>query len=118
VNNGLNFDRAHPRYLKIIADLTDGLVEEIKKIMMFYQEHFKEASPITRVSLCGGMARLKNLAPVISRKLKVSARPDSVWKNLLNPQIKEKESDLVLASAVGLALRAAENPLKEKKLAL
>ncbi len=114
ITNGLTHDKQRPKYLKIVSDLVNNLTEEIKKSIRFYKDHFKEANPITHLTLCGGAARLINLDTTLARQLKISARPGKVWKNLFNPRINHDGESQPLASAIGLALRAAENPLEDK----
>ena len=65
--------------------------------------------------MCGGMAGWKELDNFLSRKLEVSAHPGHPWKNLLNRSLYDvkPEDSLHLASAIGLALRAISNPMKD-----
>ena len=96
----------------ILAELTDELVDQIEKTLNFYYSHFPNANKITHITMCGGGAALKNLDKILSLKLKISAKPGRVWKNLFSPKpitIDETKS-IRFTKAVGLALRAAGNP--------
>ncbi|MDO8499106.1 MAG: pilus assembly protein PilM [bacterium] len=109
--NGLVYDKANPKYLKIIADLTERLIAEIKKSLLFYKTHFPHCGPVTHITLCGGVSTTLGLDAAIARSLKISARPGNAWKNLANPQFGEadRKRGLLWSSAVGLALHAIEN---------
>lgn len=105
----------YPKYQKVIADQIDGLILEIKKIIQFYQDHFIETNPITHITMCGGLANFKNLDNIISTKLKITARPGNTWKNILSlpPAPEQQTQGLSLTSAIGLAMRAAEQPMPQ-----
>ncbi|MEK7161048.1 MAG: pilus assembly protein PilM, partial [Patescibacteria group bacterium] len=115
ITNGLRYDKEHPKYLKIVADLVDKLVDEIKLSLNFYKEHFKNTNPITHITMCGGASALSNMDNILSNNLKIASHPGNVWKNIKIFKLNEenKARGLSMASAIGLALRAAENPLKE-----
>lgn len=114
IQNGLVHDRTHPDYLKIVAAAVDGLIEEIKKTLFFYRERFLNANPVTHITLCGGMASFKNMDAVIARQLNTAAHPGTTMKNVVVPDRKKKKpnENLNMVSAIGLALRAAANPLQ------
>ena len=111
---GFRQDPSHPKYLSIVAGIIDSLVIEIKKALSFYSEHFPSANAITHITMCGGVAAGLGLDEILTHKLKIASRPVNIWKNLdgvVPPHMNISES-LGLASALGLALRAVENPLK------
>lgn len=112
LKNGLAYDKNHPKYLKLVNNLTDKLIDDIKKTINFYQGHFIDTNPITHITMCGGVAATKGLTEEISKKIKVSAKPGNAWKNLNNKHFGEadREKGLGFSSAIGLALRAAQNP--------
>ncbi|HLD61066.1 MAG TPA: type IV pilus assembly protein PilM [Patescibacteria group bacterium] len=118
IKNGLEYDKEQPRYLKMVSDLVEGLIEEIKKNLSFYKEHFRETNPITHITMSGGLAELKNLDVVLSQKLRIPAQTGNAWKNIGNfaPTAKDLGAGLSYASAIGLAMRAASNPFKENTL--
>ena len=105
--NGLAYDSHRPGYLKAITDQTDTLIEEIKKTVAFYKNHFPTPNPVTHITLCGGGANLKGLGSTIARQLKITASTGHPWKNL-GAAFSEQENiaALPLATAIGLGLRA------------
>jgi type IV pilus assembly protein PilM len=115
VKNGFNHIAEYPRYLKTMSDLALTLMDHITKTLAFYKEHFPDTNPITHITMCGGVAALPNLSSVIASKLKISAQPGNAWKNIAPSAMADYDRlrGLTFASALGLALRAAENPLSE-----
>lgn len=96
----------------ILAESTDQLVQQIQRTLDFYYSHFQNSNKVTHITMCGGGSALKNLDKILSLKLKISSKPGNVWKNLSSPKtidMDEKKS-LRFTKAVGLALRAADNP--------
>ncbi|MBI5729372.1 MAG: type IV pilus assembly protein PilM [Candidatus Magasanikbacteria bacterium] len=114
IATGAKVNKESPKYLKIIDDLIDQLVGEIKQALQFYREHFAATNPITHITMCGGLSYLENLDTILSHALRISAHPGNVWKNVsASAPPKTKPTDgLELATVVGLALRAAQNPLR------
>lgn len=113
IQNGLNHDPANPRYSTVVAGLINGLVTDIERTFDFYKDRFKETNPITHITMCGGLANLKNLDAVLSNKLKIGAAPGNTWKNIMTKDIsaEQRQRGSSLVSALGLALRAAEHPI-------
>ena len=111
INNGMTYDEKYPRYFKVVNNLTEALVNEIKIALNFYKERFANTNPITHITMCGGVSQLKNIDNFLSRKLKISAHPGHPWKNLLNPNFTEADNTNAagMTSAIGLALRAAKS---------
>lgn len=68
--------------------------------------------------MCGGGANLNRLDRVISAELKIPARPGLPWKNLSTKKsiLIDSQKSLSMATAIGLALRAADNPFFAKKV--
>ncbi|TAN34165.1 hypothetical protein EPN28_00280 [Patescibacteria group bacterium] len=111
IKNGLCYDRENPRYLMSVAPTAEQLIKEIKNAFTFYKAHFRNTNSITHITMCGGMSNWAGIDSLISRKLRVSARPGRAWKNLFNLGMFEynQGKSLELAPAIGLALRAASN---------
>ena len=104
-----------PTYLPVIDKLITGLVEKIKQTLDFYHDHFEGANPVTHITMSGSLAELENLSTILSQKLKISSATAHVWKNVMSDAMAEdkKKRGLDMASAIGLSLCAAENPLDE-----
>ena len=96
-----------------LSHFTDQLVAQIQKTLLFYISHFPDAHKVGGIILCGGGATLKRLDKILSLKLKIPCRLGDVWQNLSarRPIPLPQEQSLAFATAVGLALRAADNPL-------
>lgn len=112
IKQGLNYRNKDTKAWGILTRVTADLVKYIKDAIDFYYSHFPEANKITRITMCGGGSNMKKLDKILSSKLKVVAKPGHPWKNLsLNKSlgISEEES-LGYSTAIGLALRAADNP--------
>ncbi len=108
---GLGYTRDNNNYLKIITDLTDELVNQIKMAITFYYEHFPRHNQITHITMTGGGSLLKNLDFTLTRLLNIPSQPGNAWKNLENPiQTLDQSTGILYSSAIGLALRAVQKP--------
>lgn len=115
---GLDFKKTQTAAWKTLVKLTDELVDSIQNAISFYYSHFPQANRITRIIMGGGGANLKRLDRVISAKLKITARPGNPWKNLSAkiPIDLPPNKTLSYTTAIGLGLRAADNPFFTKHL--
>lgn len=97
---------------QIISSLTDDLIKHIQDAIQFYYSHFPHANRITRVTMCGGGSNMKNIDNILSKKLQIFCSPGHPWKNLNSkkPIIMNTEDSMRYPTAIGLALRAADNP--------
>ena len=96
----------------ILHPILDSFVQQLATDIQFYYSHFPDANKITHITMCGSGGLLQGLAELLTAKLKIEAKPGSVWKNLSNGEatrMPDYES-LGLATAIGLGLRAAQNP--------
>lgn len=114
--HGLEFKKSDRKGWEMLIKLTDDFVESIKTAIDFYYSHFPEANRVTRIVMCGGGANLKRLDRVISAKLKITARLGNPWKNLYAKKNIDMPLDKAIsyATAIGLGLRAADNPFFTK----
>ena len=114
IKNGLKYDTQNPKYLTAVYGIAENLINELKTALLFYKEHFNDTNKVSRVTLCGGMANWENIDTFISRQLKITAHPGHPWKNLRNKKLYDydKNKSLPLACAIGLALKAIQNPLQ------
>lgn len=112
IRGGLDYKKAENNVWPIIVEQTNGLADSIRNALNFYYSHFPEANKINRIIMCGGGANLVRLDKIISAQLKIIARPGLPWKNLASKHEipVTKEASLGYATAIGLALRAADNP--------
>jgi type IV pilus assembly protein PilM len=109
---GLEYKKEFQTCWSSVTGMTEHLTNEIQKAMQYYATHFPNANKITHITMCGGGATMKRLDRILSLKLKTTARPGNVWKNLSAASIPKISLDdsLRYAAAVGLAMRAATNP--------
>ena len=116
IKNGLKYDTHNPKYLTAVSGIAENLINELKTALLFYKEHFNNINTVNRITLCGGMANWENIDNFISRQLKITAHPGHPWKNLHNKKLYDydKNKSLPLACAIGLALKAIQNPLQNK----
>ncbi len=110
--NGLTYDPAFPLYLKTVSEITEKLLSDISKVLNYYANHFSDPNPVTHITMSGGTSALKNLDKIITKKLAVGAYPGNAWKNIYNEKFigRDRYELLPFASAIGLGLRAAEEP--------
>ncbi|MBI2436308.1 MAG: type IV pilus assembly protein PilM [Candidatus Magasanikbacteria bacterium] len=107
---GLEFKNEKKIWAPLMRE-TAKFAEEIRKTIFFYYSHFPHTNRITHITMCGGGSTLKFLDKVLSLELKIECRTGNVWKNLSPSQeTLHDESALAYATAIGLALRAADNP--------
>jgi type IV pilus assembly protein PilM len=114
VQCGLKFTKkkADQPIWNILTTQANTLAKEIEKAIMFYYSHFPHANSITHITMCGGGSRMDRLPEMLSVKLKIECKPGHPWKNLnlSKKHLREAPDGLSYATAIGLALRAADNP--------
>lgn len=115
---GLNYEKNKDQVLAIMVEMNDQLVNHLNNALNFYYSHFGNANKITRIIMCGGGAALPKLNEILSTKLNLPVAPGNPWKNLFLKKSIElpPETALSYATAIGLALRAADNPFFMKKI--
>lgn len=117
VRNGLKYDAKNPKYLPTVYSIVENLIKELKTALLFYNEHFDENNTVKGITLCGGASNLENIESFIAKQLKIPAVLGHPWKNLENKRLYEYEqrASLSMASAIGLALRATQNPFQSQR---
>jgi type IV pilus assembly protein PilM len=115
---GVDYKKHKGEQFRITKRMVDDLVIEIQKALHFYETHFDSPNKVTHITMCGGGSNLSKLDTVLTEKLGIEAALGHVWKNLHNTHHLPKihESQVSLASAIGLALRAADNPYSYKDI--
>lgn len=115
-NRGLSYVDQYPGYLELMTELSEKLAENIYQILLFYRDHFFKPNPVTHITMSGGMSVMLNLDKFLTDKLNIEAAPGNAWKNILNDNVGQNHKNgLALASAIGLAIRAAAWPIDGKK---
>lgn len=112
ISQGLGYKRRSNRAWHIMSKMTDDLVTNIKNVINFYYSYFPDNNRVTHITMCGGGSNLNKLPEILSKKLGIECRPGRSWKNLNSKKpIKMSQSEsLSYSTAIGLALRAADNP--------
>lgn len=113
-DHGIQYTKKQPKYIAVLDEQLTTLIADVEQSFAFYRDHFIDSNPITHITMCGAAADLPNVATVLAEKLKVTADPGKVWKNIM-PSTKQKPNDLALTTALGLALRAIKNPLQSHR---
>lgn len=110
---------------RAIMPIVDNLVEEIKNIIRFYEDHSAGGGRIGKLLLVGGSSKLKHLPSFLHDKFTHSGVLDHALRSLPgmkvelgNPWINilgkgqtppmSRESSLSFATAIGLAMREGE----------
>jgi len=108
---GLVYSKKNRAAWGITKRSVDVLVDELKRALRFYHSHFPHPNPIARIALCGGGASMKKLPELLSLRLHMRCPRGNPWKNLLLKQTVPlvRNEGMGYATAVGLALRAADN---------
>ncbi|MGE5392741.1 MAG: type IV pilus assembly protein PilM [Candidatus Saccharibacteria bacterium] len=101
-----------------LLPILDNIVDEIKSVVRFYEEHAAPGQGIDRVLLCGGGSKLSGIADYISARLNLGAdKPigrvqlGDAGMNLFGDAAGKqpaKEDFLSYTTAIGLALRGLD----------
>ncbi len=115
IKNGISYVKEKPDYLKIINESIDGLVNEVKKTITYYQDHYPRTTPTESIELCGSIAQMPNLLATLDRRLKIKIKLGNSWKKIKTEPLSDiqKKYELTMVSATGLALRALNNPYND-----
>ncbi|HTM68966.1 MAG TPA: pilus assembly protein PilM [Candidatus Binatia bacterium] len=112
---GLDATRCEDKMWKILLPLIDDMTEKIRNALRFYKIGFPQGKKIERLYLCGGGAQFREIDTVLSRKLTIKARRGDAVANLdqhLPREFPRREDALGYATAIGLAMRAADENAK------
>lgn len=110
---GLDSKKCKGKLKEVLEESLNELTDRISQTIQFYKLHFPSQNPLTGIRLTGGGANLPALENFLSTKLKLKVRKANPWVNLfpLNKSPLGQERSLSFATAIGLAMRALENPL-------
>ncbi|PIZ95773.1 MAG: hypothetical protein COX80_03515 [Candidatus Magasanikbacteria bacterium CG_4_10_14_0_2_um_filter_33_14] len=111
IENGLEYKNKNKAWLTLMGQ-TQKFVEQIQKDIYFYYSHFPETNKITHITMCGGGSILKGLDKILSKELNIECKAGRMWKNLNSKKMIgiPYEESIKYSVAIGLALRAADNP--------
>lgn len=107
---GLDANRCEDKMWRILYPLIDDITEKIRNAFRFYKIGFPGGQKIEALYLCGGGAQFREIDTVLSRKLamKVTRGDASVNLDPRLPKAFPKETLLNYTTAIGLAMRAAD----------
>jgi type IV pilus assembly protein PilM len=124
--SGLMADSKKGNIRQAMIPILDNIVDEIKNVIRFHEEHSWTEQKINKVLLCGGTSRLNGIADYISARLNLgSGRPighislGDPWINVATNEEDRKsipintDDSLSYTTAVGLALRGARLDLNQ-----
>jgi type IV pilus assembly protein PilM len=115
---GLSGPDAQAPVRQAILPVLDSIVEEIKKVIRFFDEHSSAKKSIDGIFLCGGSAQLSGIAEYISAHL--DPEPNSPQRRIVlgNPWVNVESmaqkpaaasgESLGFVTAIGLGLRGCE----------
>jgi type IV pilus assembly protein PilM len=112
---GVAYAKEYGEALGLIKQNVDSFVETIARSFQFYYSHFPNTNNITHITMSGGGTNMKQLPELLTERLGIECKAGKVWKNLgVKPgTLPDEGSSLGYATAVGLALRAADNPFRQ-----
>lgn len=112
IKNGLNYIKEFPNYLKIIDEIIEGLVIQIKKALDYYEDHYPNTEVVEKIILCGGIAEMENLRDTLVLRLNIPCEFSNSFQNIESKNLTDenKKNPMTMVSALGLAMRATVNP--------
>ena len=111
---GLVADSKKRNIRQAILPILDNIVDEIRNVLKFYDEHYKNHLPLKQVIVCGGGAKLQGITDYIAARLNLSSTHQLTDVTLGDPLIhlakvpaNTQIDALAYSTAIGLALRAS-----------
>ncbi|MFA6271486.1 MAG: type IV pilus assembly protein PilM [Patescibacteria group bacterium] len=95
---------------KVLNDQLTSLIEKIKQVVEYYQEHHSDQSRISNIILTGGGANLIDIENQLFLKLKIKVSKANSFLKIAknNTDLITAKNQSSFATAIGLALRAQE----------
>ncbi len=104
--HGLNAGKRQQQIITALEPVLDNLVEEVKRMVRFYQQRTGNKRKLEQVIIVGGGANLPGLADFLTDKIRIPTRTADPWLNLdfgkLQPPHQLEKT--LYATAAGLAL--------------
>jgi type IV pilus assembly protein PilM len=99
-----------------VLPILDNIIDEIKNVIRFFEEHSDSHHVIDTIVLCGGSSRVPGVIDYISTRINLgsgksilSVTQGDAWSNMINSTKQampmEREKALGYSTAIGLALR-------------
>jgi type IV pilus assembly protein PilM len=134
IDNGLLADTKKGNIRQAILPIIDNIVDEVRNVIKYHEDHSIFGIHVTKVVLCGGGAQLKGMIDYVTARLNVSAgdavsrvvicdpwaavagplvvaaNPDGTPSDAAaaRPGFPPQEESLEFTTAIGLAIRGVE----------
>lgn len=107
---GINEDSVGTKISNAINPILMGIITEVKKALSFYNEKYKNDSPITQILLSGGTARLPGIEKFFVKNAGIETSVINPWQALGIQNVPQEIVDTVseYSIAIGLALKEYE----------
>lgn len=111
---GLVADSRKRNIRQAILPVLDNIIDEVRNVIRFYDEHYKNHSPLGQIFVCGGGSKLSGLADYMSARLNLSSTHpinnvsvgDATRHLVKDNPITSKVDGQSFGTSIGLALRA------------
>ncbi len=102
-----------------ILPILDNIVDEVKNVIRFFEDHTENHHQIDTLLLCGGSSRVPGVIEYISTRINLGSSKQQLrveqgnpWANIISASNKEsfplgRQEALGYSTAIGLALRGA-----------
>lgn len=116
LENGLLADSKKGNVRQNIIPILDSIIDEIRNVIKYHEDHSLFKQPITKVILCGGGAKLHGIDEYVTARLNVGVGKSvghvllcDPWTNVAAPDSRanfpDPQESQEYTTAVGLALR-------------
>ena len=110
---GLDIKKCEGALKESMTFIIDDFLSKVRDAIKFYHSQFIDAPKVGLIHLSGGGAYLQKLDSILSKELKIKARPADLYKNIVLPPKSGGSSLLHYVAAIGLSLRGSLAPFPE-----
>lgn len=110
---GLDIKKCEGALKESVSVIIDDFISKVRDAIKFYHSQFIDAPKIGQIHLSGGGAYLQKLDSILSKELRIKARPADLYKNIVLPPKGDGSSLLHFVAAIGLSLRGSLAPFPE-----
>jgi Tfp pilus assembly PilM family ATPase len=103
-----------------VLPILDSIIDEVKNVIRFFEEHSTSHHAIDSILLCGGSSRVPGLIEYFSTRINLGSGKSNLivsqgnpWSNFMSSASKQplpigKDQSLGYSTAIGLALRGMD----------
>lgn len=113
LNCGLDLKKCNGALKTILSGIIDEFVLNVKNAINFYHSQSIDAPKVGLIHLSGGGAYLLKLDSILSKELRIKARPADLFNNIVLHPKGDSTSLLHYTAAIGLSLRGTLAPFPE-----